>query len=200
MGYEAANDSYINHDSGVLYNKLGIGTEDELLEAEAEITAVESGAILFESDLAHLKLDSQLLRNIHEQLFERIYEWAGQYRTIDMQKGATYFAHASYISSQLEDLLRQLDGESYLQSLSREDFVSRFAYYYSELNVVHPFREGNGRTIRLFLTLLAYKAGWSVAWDAMDPQTNIEVCEAAFLRDEQEMREMLDPLVEKLTD
>lgn len=199
MGYEAANDSYISQDSGVLYNRLEIDSEGELLEAEAEITAVESGAILFESDLTHVKFDSELLRKIHEQLFERIYEWAGQYRTIDMQKGAAYFAHASYISPQLEDLMRQLANEGYLQGLSKEDFTKGLAHYYSELNVIHPFREGNGRTIRLFLTLLAYKAGWTVAWDAMDPQVNIQVCEAAFLGDEQQMCDMLSPMIEKLT-
>jgi cell filamentation protein len=67
--------------------------------------------------------------------------------------------------------------------------------YYDLLNFVHPFREGNGRAIRTFLSLLAKKYGYVIAWDKMDKAENIRVCEWAMFRDTVPMRQMIDGLV-----
>ena len=70
------------------------------------------------------------------------------------------FANWEFIDEQLDYLLNKLKSENYLEDLSKEDLSKRLAFYLSELNVLHPFREGNGRTIREFIRELAYKNGY----------------------------------------
>ena len=98
--------------------------------------------------------------SIHKFLFEDIYNFAGLFRTENIAKDYFQFAEWEYIESELERLLSELKSENYLVGLSKEQFASRLAYYWAELNVLHPFREGNGRTTREFLRQLSLKNGY----------------------------------------
>ena len=80
--------------------------------------------------------------------------------TENISKGEFTFANWEFIDEQLDYLLNKLKSENYLEDLSKEDLSKRLAFYLSELNVLHPFREGNGRTIREFIRELAYKNGY----------------------------------------
>ena len=73
-------------------------------------------------------------------------------------------------------VLSGLTADGYLLGLARERLVERLALYYGEVNVVHPFREGNGRTLRAFLRQLAASAGYRLDWSALHPQENILAC------------------------
>ena len=95
--------------------------------------------------------------SIHKFLFEDIYDFAGLFRTENIAKDYFQFASWQYIKDELNRLLNQLKNENFLDGLSKEYFAKRLAYYWSELNVLHPFREGNGRTIREFLRQLSLK-------------------------------------------
>ena len=103
------------------------------------------------------KFDIKHIIEIHKYLFEDLYSFAGKFRSENIAKGSFIFAGWEYIDIQLVNLLESLKKENYLQGLDREEFVKRLAYYMSELNVLHPFREGNGRTIREFIRQLSLK-------------------------------------------
>jgi cell filamentation protein len=89
------------------------------------------------------------LRAIHFHIFQDIYCWAGELRTVDISKGSTRFANISRIEPEADKLFRLLEQENHLIGLPREQFLTRLAHYYGELNVIHPFRDGNGRAQRL---------------------------------------------------
>lgn len=89
-----------------------------------------------------------------------MYDWAGEVRTIRTGKGANWFCYPEYIEGQAESLFGQLAEKDYLRGLSgKHAFAEQAAWFLSELNAIHPFREGNGRTQLVFLTMLARNAG-----------------------------------------
>ena len=111
------------------------------------------------------------LKKIHKYIFRDIYPFAGKYRVEDMWKGETFFYKTEYIEENLTKLLEALKQENYLRELDIEVFPSRIAYYMSEMNMIHPFREGNGRTIREFMRQLALRAGYEIDWSLVEPET-----------------------------
>jgi len=143
MKYGSGRDPYLNQ-AGILKNKLGAKTEEELDLAETifvlrKLTLLLQKQIEGKFDLAHLKA-------IHKFLFEDVYEWAGELRTISISKGSSMFALPLRIEPEANKLFAQLKAENYLQELALEPFIQRLAFYWGELNMLHPFREGNGRT------------------------------------------------------
>ena len=155
-------DCYPN--SSVLVNKLNIRDAQELEAVEAELTQLRSES--FEPDFA--AFDSGALAAIHRHLFQDIYPWAGQLRTVDISKGTTRFCSAQYIQKEADRLLARLQSEQWLEELALPEFVAKIADYYCELNVIHPFREGNGRTQRLFFEAIALNAGYEVDWSQVN--------------------------------
>jgi cell filamentation protein len=127
---------YCYADSDVLINKLGITEEDALEAAEIELTQARINQ--YEPDFDNISLSA--LRTIHFHLFQDLYDWAGDLRTVDISKGNTRFANVSRIEPEADKLFRQLAHENHLTGLSREQFVARLAHYYCELNVIHPSR------------------------------------------------------------
>jgi cell filamentation protein len=125
-------------DSDVLINKLGL-TDEQVLEA-AEIELTQARIDQYEPDFDDISLPA--LRAIHFYLFQDLYDWAGEFRTVDISKGSTRFANVNRIESEADKLFRQLAQEDYLAGLPREQFVTRLAHYYCELNVIHPSAMG----------------------------------------------------------
>jgi cell filamentation protein len=138
------------------------------------------------------------LREIHERIFGDIYEWAGQIRTVGIAKGAM-FCLPQYIDSSAAIIFRELHGEDCLRGLRRDAFVGRLAHYLGEVNALHPFREGNGRAQRAFFGQLARDAGFTLAWQHLDPARNVEASAAIMRGDPEPMREMLNALVRDCT-
>ena len=136
-----------------------------LEQAEAALVATRSyelsqTPLSGQFDLAHL-------RAIHRYVFGDLYEWAGQLRTIDIGKGGHLFAHHAHIESAAAAIFKRLAEEEYLAGLDLTTFSDRAAYYLGELNALHPFREGNGRAQREFVSHLAHAAGYYLAWENM---------------------------------
>jgi cell filamentation protein len=185
-------DPYIDPLTGVLLNKLGLATAAELEAAEREIThaaliMLHESPVLPTYDLLHL-------RGIHRRIFGDIYEWAGQIRTVSIAKGAT-FCLPQYIESAATVIFRELHDEGLLRGLDRQAFTTRLAYYFGEVNALHPFREGNGRAQRAFVGQLAHDAGYSLNWQHLDAARNISASAASLRGDPEPMRKMLDALV-----
>ena len=185
-------DPYTNPVTGVLYNKLGLRTTAELEAAEREIT--HAALILLDETPVPPSYDLRHLREIHKRIFGDIYEWAGQIRMVAIAKGAM-FCLPQYIDSSAAIIFRELRDENCPRGLRRDAFVERLAYYLGEVNALHPFREGNGRAQRAFFGQLARNAGFTLAWQHLDPVRNVEASAAIMRGDPEPMREMLDALV-----
>jgi cell filamentation protein len=185
----------MDFETGILRNVLSITSEEELENAEADITAAIIASISEEPPLGEFNLGH--LQNIHWELFNTIYDWAGEIRTVEIAKGNTRFANSDMIEPASQSLFRELHGEDLLRRLSRHRYVQRLAHYYSEINVLHPFREGNGRTQRTFFSQLVAVADYHLAWERLDADKNLKVCVAAYDGDEAPLATMLNELLER---
>ena len=135
--------------TNVLKNKLDIRDLDRLHEAERDYSSVR------QAELSNMGVTGDFsfkhLCSIHKQLFQDVYSWAGKTRTVDISKG-TIFCLVQFIESQFDDLYRKLKKENFLADIADEkEMGKRLAFYLGELNMIHPFREGNGRTQRIFI-------------------------------------------------
>lgn len=153
--YESRNSIYCYKDTNVLINKLNIKNQEELNKKDSNISAVKmfelrQNKLIGNFDLKHFV-------SIHKHIFEDLYNFAGLFRTENIAKGNFSFAEWNYIEDELNRILQELIKEKYLENMDKGQLANRLAYYMSELNVLHPFREGNGRTIREFIRQLAYK-------------------------------------------
>jgi cell filamentation protein len=184
-------DPYSDPVTGVPYNKLGLGTAAGLEAAEREIT--HAALILLDESPVSPSYDLPHLQEIHKRIFGDIYEWAGQIRTVAIAKGAM-FCLPQYIDSSAAVIFGELHDEDCLRGLRRDAFVGRLAHYLGEVNALHPFREGNGRAQRAFFGQLARDAGFTLAWQHLDPARNVEASAAIMRGDPEPMREMLDAL------
>lgn len=153
---------YTYAQSPVLVNIPNYQTETQLEKFETSITLER----LFELSLNPLKggFDTLHLCNIHGFIFEDVYEFAGEFRTEDILKGSTRFAHWRYIESSLEALFAELYKDIKNGVFTDETITERLSHYLTEINIIHPFREGNGRTQREFIRTLALRFGYDVDW------------------------------------
>lgn len=184
-------DPYSDPVTGVLDNKLGLGTAAGLEAAEREIT--HAALILLDESPVSPSYDLPHLQEIHKRIFGDIYEWAGQIRTVAIAKGAM-FCLPQYIDSSAAVIFGELHDEDCLRGLRRDAFVGRLAHYLGEVNALHPFREGNGRAQRAFFGQLARDAGFTLAWQHLDPARNVEASATIMRGDPEPMHEMLDRL------
>ena len=185
-------DPYADPVTGILRNKLGLDTAEELAAAEREIT--QAALILLRDSPVRPTCDLSHLCAIHRRIFGDIYEWAGQIRTVAIAKSSP-FCLPQYIESASDGIFRALRRENSLQGLKRVPFIERLTFYLGEVNAVHPFREGNGRTQRAFFGQLARDAGFTFNWQHLDAARNIEASAAIMRGDAEPMRKMLDTLV-----
>jgi len=173
-------DPYYDENIGDLRNLLGAKSSKELKELEPQIVfanelELESVGIPRTNDLTELLL-------IHKQLFKGVYDWAGQIRTVDIKKnaeGAEYFLIVAKISDAAVFVFTELAKENYLQGLNRENFIERLAYFYDQLNYIHPFREGNGRAQRVFWNRAAKDASYELDWTLVVGDENDEASRRA---------------------
>ena len=157
-----------------LENKLGITSSPELAEAEERISKKKAIA-LFEKgildSLAPGKIES--LKAIHKYLFEDIYDFAGELRTVNIAKGNFRFAPLMYLQTALENI------EKMPQS-TFDEIVEK----YVEMNVAHPFREGNGRSTRIWLDQIFKKElGRVVDWSLVDKEDYLLAMERSPIKD-----------------
>ncbi|HEX7988333.1 MAG TPA: putative adenosine monophosphate-protein transferase Fic [Duganella sp.] len=163
--YGTGQDGYYCYpNSNVLINKLGLTDGDALAAAEIELSQARVGQ--YEPNFEDVSLSA--LRAIHFHVFQDLYDWAGELRTVDISKGRTRFANVSRIEPEADKLFRELAQEDYLVGLPRATFVNRLAHYYCELNIIHPFRDGNGRAQRLMFEVISINAGFAPRWDPIE--------------------------------
>lgn len=141
-------------DFTVLRNRFDLRDAAELDHHERELVSfrIRQGIPSGNFDLAHL-------RAIHRHLFQDVYDWAGELRTVEIAKGGNQFQFRQYITTGMADVHRRIVAAGYLRNLSARAFADKAGEIIGDLNYVHPFREGNGRTQALYLEALARQAG-----------------------------------------
>lgn len=172
----------------VLKNKLNIIDDDELKSAERSITSLRTAQLM--QNPIEGKLDFDYLKNIHKFIFGDIYEWAGVTRTVNIAKGNS-FCRCEFIEEQMNSVMKKLEKENYLEGLTIEKLAERLAYYIGEINAIHPFREGNGRTQRMFIECLALKNGFLLDFAKISNEEMLEASVQTFNLEYKFMSEIL---------
>lgn len=158
----------------MLENKLGLTSSAELARMEEQLSK-KKAVLLFEKGI----LDSlpagkfSTLQAIHRYLFEDIYEFAGEIRKVNMAKGNFRFAPLMYLGAALEniDKMPQADFDEIIEK-------------YVEMNIVHPFREGNGRSARIWLDhMLKQEIGKVIDWSKVDKEDYLLAMERSPVKD-----------------
>ncbi|MGO4716921.1 Fic/DOC family protein [Bradyrhizobium sp. 2TAF24] len=188
--YDAVDDPYTYDGSTVLKNLLDLRTADELDAFEAEISMQRATEPLPDGDLDFVHYCA-----VHHHLFQDVYEWAGQPRTVRIAKGGSPFCFPENIVSQAEKLFGELKVDNFYQGLSQKDFAERSAHFLAELNAIHAFREGNGRSQLTFFDMLATHAGYHLNMDRLDAGRMLHAMIASFDGDEMPLRDLIVDLV-----
>lgn len=160
-------DPYLYPGLNVMRNRLGIHFFFFKQKTAYEMTALRAATI----ELGPLVRGLPHLCAIHRQLYQDIFDWAGQLREVDIYQGDTRFCHFAYIEKEGNALMQDLEEEGYLVGLAHEKFVERLAHYYCEINVLHPFRFGSGLAQRIFFEQLALHAGYALSWQGIAVET-----------------------------
>ncbi|MGG4734855.1 putative adenosine monophosphate-protein transferase Fic [Leclercia adecarboxylata] len=159
-------DPYLYPELNVMRNRLGIRQAERLAQAAYEFTALRAATL----SLGPLLRGLPHLCAIHQHLYQDIFDWAGDIREMDIYQGDTRFCHFAYIEKEGNALMQDLEEEGYLVGLEKADFINRLSHYYCEINVLHPFRIGNGIVQRIFFEQLAIHAGYQLDWRGIDPE------------------------------
>lgn len=178
--------TYCYPEANVLKNKLNIKGADSLLEAERSITALR--ILELKQSFPDGKLDFSYFKHLHFYIFQDIYGWAGKIRTVNISKGSQ-FCLCQFIDDQAIELFQKLERENYL--VDAENIAERLSFYLSELNAIHPFREGNGRTQRIFIEILADRAGYEVDFSEVTAEEMIEASYQSFYKNYDSMNAIM---------
>lgn len=189
-------DGYFTPADEVLENKLNIHDPAILAEAEARITVVRYAEILADPPLSPLSF--QCLKEVHRRLFSEIYAFAGQVRSVDVVKGDSVFCYAQFIEREQQCIFSQLQRDFFSEPLTRDLLVHRVAVLASNLNALHPFREGNGRAIRCFLTILAQRLGYAIHYHEVEHEALLDADIAGFHGDGLPLVEIYAKILHKI--
>jgi cell filamentation protein len=184
--YAAEADPLCYPGTTVLKNLLGLREQAELDEAEVALFLIRA-----DEPLPAGNLDAAHYLDIHKHLFQDVYEWAGQIRTIRIGKGGNWFCFPEHVEPQLARAFREYGNVDDMAKLPPAEFAKRTAHLLADLNAIHPFREGNGRTQLAFLTLLASNAGYHVNDDALVPERVMAAMIESFSGNEGPLGELI---------
>lgn len=174
-----------------LENKLGI-TDSAQLAREEERISKKKAAELFENGILDtLKAGSfDALKSIHKYLFEDIYDFAGKVRTINIAKGNFRFAPVMYLDAALANIDKM-----------PQNTFDKIIEKYVEMNIAHPFREGNGRSGRIWLDLIfKTELGMVVDWSKVDKEDYLLAMERSPIRDTEIKAVLKAALTDKIND
>jgi len=160
---------YVYPGTNVLKNLRTIRHSAELatFEAEASMRRIKE----MENAPIHGSFDAMHLKAIHGHIFQDVFAWAGRFRTVNIAvPDQFYFAFADQIDASVSKLLGELHQEQRLKGLKPPAFATRAGHYLGELNAIHPFWDGNGRTQREFVRELALEKGSTLNWSRVSPE------------------------------
>ena len=185
-------DPYADPKTGLLRNRLGIDDADRLREAEAGLSLAALAELAFR--IVPGAYDLEHLCAFHREIFGDIYPWAGEIRIVGIAKSDP-FCLPQHIETYSAEVFDSLAKERFLRGLTCERFVERVTHYLAEVNAIHPFREGNGRTQRAFFRQLAEEAGWPIDWSALTETGNTEASMASLRGDNRLLHDLMNSVV-----
>jgi cell filamentation protein len=188
--YQAEPDPYCYPDTNILRNKAGLTDVNALEQFETAMTFARS-----DEPLPRGRLSITHYRAIHHHLFQDVYDWAGKFRTVRLTKDASTFCYPEHIAREMRQLFAWLKQRRHLRVLSAVDFSRDAAHFLAELNAIHPFREGNGRTQLTFLALLADRAGHPLDLDQLDPDAMLDAMIRSFNSNEAPLADIIGTLI-----
>ena len=168
---------YCYERSNVLINKPGIRDSQRLADYERKKSSMR--LLELAGSPARGNLDYKHLKKIHKAIFQDIYEWAGKERTVDIAK-SNLFCRAMFLNDMASDIFRKYAEENYLLGCTKKEICERLAFYLGEINALHPFREGNGRSQREFIRCAAAAAGYELNWSRVEPEAMMEASIESF--------------------
>lgn len=191
--YDAINSIYTYKGTNVLKNKLNIKSEEKLKEYETKVVALKLASI----DKANIKrtFDKNHLINIHKYLFEDVYNFAGKYRKENITKENFRFSEYYYIEDNIDYVFNKIKIDE-LKKLSFDELIKKLSEIMTDLNVLHPFREGNGRATREFVRELLNELGYDIKWFKIDYNDILKASIKAVV-DDSEQIELLKKSIEK---
>ena len=170
--YTTTQSIYCYPDSNVLKNKLNIRDNKLLKTAEEEITLIKQMELL--KNPIKGNFSKAHFMNIHKFIFEDIYSFAGKIRREQISKADTMFYPPNLIDRELDKVFAKIKEKNMLKETDKEKVFDNLAYVMAELNIIHPFREGNGRSIREFIRLMAKRMGYDLNWGNVDKEKLLE--------------------------
>lgn len=184
-------DPYCYPDSYLLINKLNVTDASSLEAAEQALTSLAADEIEF----CLPPYDLPFMQQLHRQLFTDVYAWAGEVRTGDIAKGNTLFCTVPRIRPEADKFFAALAQRDWLAGSSRRELIDALAEVIGDLNMIHPFREGNGRTLRLWCDHLIINAGFEVDWEPVERDPWMQASIEASLCEYQTMKTVLDSCI-----
>lgn len=189
--YDAIDDPYCYPGTTVLKNLRNLRSRGALTRFETAMTALR-----FDEALPEGRLSVRHYRAVHHHLFQDVYPWAGKTRTVRISKNGSAFCYPEYIDAQLKQAFGRLRRQGYLRDLPVGDFATDAADFLSELNAIHPFRDGNGRAQLAFMAAVAAKASHPLRLHRLAPNIFLQAMVSSFHGDNgplvRELRRLID--------
>ena len=193
--YAAGVDPYCYPDSSVLRNKFDIRDAQLLTDVESLYSQQRLAELYTDHPVAG-RFGLTHLSRIHRFIFQDVYPWAGKLRTVRIHKGKTTFAYPENLRSEADRIFAKLRQERLLQELPQPVLLDRLSWYIGELNVLHPFREGNGRALRAFFRELLLRQGLWLRFEKLDPDEWLQASIAAYAGDLSKMKALLSRILD----
>lgn len=186
--YNSINSRYTYKNSDVLINKLDIRDETMLKEYEKRIVAVKLVSIMkIVNDNFGSIFDERRLKFIHMHLFSEVYDFAGKYRLENITKDNFKFSEYEFIEENIKLIMKKIDLEK-LKNMEFDELVEFISSLMTDLNVLHPFREGNGRATREFVRELLEELGYEINFFEIDYQEIINASKLAVINEEEQIK------------
>ena len=193
--YAAGTDPYCYPGSSVLRNRFDIHDGRLLADVEA-LYSQQRLAELYSTHPVAGRFGLTHLSRIYRFIFQDVYPWAGKIRTVRIHKGQMTFAYPENIRSEADRIFAKLRQERLLQELPQPVLLDRLSWYIGELNVLHPFREGNGRALRAFFRELLLRQGLWLRFEKLDPDEWLQASIAAYAGDLSKMKALLSRILD----
>jgi len=188
--YAAMADPYCYPGTAVLKNRLGLRDQAGLDAFEKEVANARA-----DQDVPAGRLNYRHYRAIHRHLFQDAYSWAGRIRTVRISKGGNPFCYPEHIDREMKRLFADLKDREFLRGVGVAEFAAGAAHFLAEVNAIHPFREGNGRTQLSFLKILAERASYPLAWSVAAHRIILSTIVQSFGGDERPLSQTIEGLV-----
>lgn len=169
-------DKYVYPGTEVLINKFNIKNSEELVEVERRLTSLKYQDIREGKIKINKTFDYEHLKSLHKELFKDLYDWAGKERAVDISKSNTLFCRAMFIEEEARRIFNNLKKDNFFKDIKdKSEFSEKLGQLFLDINMLHPFREGNGRSQRLFIGDLAIENGYYLEWNNIPKEEMIQM-------------------------